>query len=394
MAPRKTRASASTVNLLDAVRGSAPLSRPNVRRLAAFANVHTCPTAAVAFAAGVDTNRTFAGSRLEMPFGQSPFAIGRGVAFENLLRQHGHAELRKVLTEGLGVDFSVAGVENLRQGYQPNRTGLAMRASVTKTRLKDIVTGSPDPIVLDGAVLRAEIGGFTAFFEADEMAIGVEGQILVGENKSWPIVDGRPTDEDALGAALDQAATYSLLGRRALDEAGVDPGLVSGDIVIITPKNTGLSPVLHRQNVESRIRRIERLLAAVPDVTAIAADIPAGLTFEGVATTTLPDDERLEVFAGIVDQLGSVYEPGSCLTSCGFAWACRECAFADGNPAVAGGQIARSLPGVASLSRVAELGHGAPASGAEAPAAGPIARAGRLYDEAVPVVLTSRRRTA
>ncbi len=131
MAPRKTRASASTVNLLDAVRGSAPLSRPNVRRLAAFANVHTCPTAAVAFAAGVDTNRTFAGSRLEMPFGQSPFAIGRGVAFENLLRQHGHAELRKVLTEGLGVDFSVAGVENLRQGYQPNRTGLAMRASVT-----------------------------------------------------------------------------------------------------------------------------------------------------------------------------------------------------------------------------------------------------------------------
>lgn len=394
MPARRNRSVAATTSALDVVRGAAPMSRPNVRRLAAFANVHTCPTAAVAFAAGVDTNRTFSGSRLQMPFGQSPFAIGRGVAFENLLRQHGHAELRKVLTEGLGVDFSVAGVENLRQGYQPNRTGLAMRASVTKTRLKDIVAGPTEPIVLDGAVLRAEIGGFTAFFEADEMAIGVGGQILVGENKSWPIVDGRPTDEDALGSALDQAATYSLLGRRALDDAGVDPGLVSGDVVIITPRNTGLSPVLYRQNVESRIRRIERLLAAVPDVVEIAADIPAGLTFDGVAATTVSDDDRLAAFADIVEQLGSAYEPGSCLTSCGFAWACRECAFANGDPAIAGGPIARSLPGVASLGRVAELGHGAPASRAEAPAAGAIARAGRLYEEAVPVAAPSRRRTA
>ena len=37
------------------IRGRVPMVRPNVRRLAAFANVHTCPTAAVAFAAGVDT---------------------------------------------------------------------------------------------------------------------------------------------------------------------------------------------------------------------------------------------------------------------------------------------------------------------------------------------------
>ena len=66
---------------------------------------------------------SFAGTALEMPFGQSPFAIGRGIAFENLLRQHGHAELRRVLTEGLGVDFSRAAIENLREGYQPNRSG-------------------------------------------------------------------------------------------------------------------------------------------------------------------------------------------------------------------------------------------------------------------------------
>ncbi len=395
MAKRSKSGRSSRANeALAAVRGSAPKASPNVRRLAAFANVHSCPTAALAFAAGVDSNRVLTGTRVEMAFGQSPFAIGRGVAFENLLRQHGHAELRRVLTGGLGVDFALAPVENLRQGFQPNRTGLTVRASVTKNHMKEIVTGPSRPIILDGAVLRADVGGVTAFFEADEMAIGVGGEILVGENKSWPVVDGRPTDDDALGSALDQAATYVLLGRRTLAEAGVDPDRVSGDVVIVTPRNTGLSPVLHRQNVDGRIRRVERLLAAVPAVSDIAASLPAGISFGAAADTSAADDARLEAFADITDRVGSAYEPGSCLTSCGFAWACRECAFGAGDPAVAGGSVARALPGVATLGRVDELGRGAPPSAAEVAAAGPIARAGRLYDEAVPVAAPRRRRSA
>src|SRR5207248_614697 len=137
-----------------------------------------------------------------------------------------------------------------------------------------------------------------------EMAIGVAGEIMVGENKSWPVVDGRPTDEDALGSALDQAATYVLLGRRTLEVAGIDPEHVSGNVVIVTPRNTGLSPVLHRQNVDGRIRRIERLLSAVPNVAQMATDIPPGLTFDAVADTEADDDTRIEAFAGIIDELG------------------------------------------------------------------------------------------
>jgi hypothetical protein len=379
---------------LDRVRGRAPTIRPNVRRLAAFASVHSCPTAAVAFAARVDTNRVLSGTAAEMPYGQSPFAIGRGVAFEALLRRHGHAELRRVLADGLGVDFSLAAIENLREGYQPNRTGLTLRASVTRRRMAEIVAAPPEPIVLDGAVLRADIGGLPAFFEADEMAIGVGGEIIVGENKSWPVVDGRPTDEEALGAALDQAATYVLLGRRTLDQAGVDPGRVSGNVVLVTPRNTGLAPVLHRQNVDGRVRRVERLLHAVPEVNDIAASIPPSVTFDRIADVSLPEEVRLEAFTEVTEELGRVYEPASCLTSCGFAWACRQCVFGAGDPAIAGGPIARALPGVSSLARVAELGRGAPPSVAEAPAAVPISRAGRLYDEVMPMSRPGMRRPA
>jgi hypothetical protein len=379
---------------LERIRGCARQARPSVRRLAAFADVHSCPTAAVAFAGRVDTNHALKGTALEMPFGQSPFAIGRGVAFEALLRRHGHAELRRVLTDGLGVDFAAAGIENLREGYQPNEKGRVMRASVTRSRMLEIVSAPSDPVVLDGAVLRADIGGLPAYFEADEIAIGVGGVIVVGENKSWPIVDGRPTDEDALGSALDQAATYVLLGRHVLDEAGLDPGLVSGAAVLVTPRNTGLTPVLHRQDVDGRVRRVERLLRAVPSVTEIAATIPPSVTFDGVADASRPEEARIEAFAEVVDTLGNDYKPASCLSSCGFAWACRRLAFNAGDPAILGGQVSRALPGVVRLGRVAELSRGAPPSAVEAPVAASIARAGRLVDEALPVVPSRDQRSA
>ena len=394
MTRRQRQPAPGAETALDRVRGRAPAMRANVRRLAAFAGVHSCPTAAVAFAARVDTNRVLAGTSAEMPYGQSPFAIGRGVAFEALLRRHGHAELRRVLTDGLGVDFSLAAIENLREGYQPNRTGLTLRARVTRDRMAEIAAAPPEPIVLDGAVLRADIGGLAAFFEADEMAIGVGGEIIVGENKSWPVVDGRPTDEDALGAALDQAATYVLLGRRTLDHAGVDPGRISDNVVLVTPRNTGLAPLIHRQDAGSRVRRVERLLSAVPDVNDIAASIPSSVTFDRIADTTLPEEARLDAFSEVTETLGRVYEPAGCLTSCGFAWACRRCVFAAGDPSIAGGPVARTLPGIASLERVAQLGRGAPPSLAEAPAAGPVARAGRLYDEVMSSRQSAERRSA
>jgi hypothetical protein len=392
--PRHQQPDPAAATALARVRGRAPEIRANVRRLAAFASVHSCPTAAVAFAARIDTNRVLAGTTMEMPFGQSPFAIGRGVAFEALLRRHGHAELRRVLTAGLDTDFTFAAIENLREGYQPNRTGLRMRATVTQTRMAEIADGPAEPVVLDGAVLEADVGGLPAFFEADEMAIGVGGQIIVGENKSWPVVDGKPTDEDALGAALDQAATYVLLGRQTLGQAGVDPACMSDSVVLVTPRNTGLAPSLHRQDVASRIRRIERLLSAVPDVQETAAATPASVTFDAVADQTLAETARLEAFGEVTDVLGRVYEPASCLASCGFAWACRQRLFADADPGLVGGQVARALPGIASLSRVAELGHGAPPSPAEEPAAVPLARAGRLYDEVIQVPGPPQRRTA
>ncbi len=374
---------------LTRIRGRAAVSRPNVRRLAQFATLHQCPTAAVTFAAGVDSDRIFAGTSLEMPFGQSSFAIARGIAFEKYLRRDNAQELREVLTEGLATDFSDAQIVNLRQGYPPNSVGMALRAAATRDLLVEIVSGAGEPVILDGAVLSGDVGGVPAFFEADEIAIGVGGEILVGEEKSWPIVDGRATDENALGAALDQQATYVLLGRTTLDNAGLDPNLLSSNAALINPRNTGLTPVLHRHNVEGRVRRIERLLDGVPRVADLAASIPSSVTFERVGDTARVEEERLDAFLAVTDTLGTAYEPSACLSSCGFAAACRRQAFASGNPSLVGSRTARALPGIADLGRVAELSRGAPPNSAEVESAALVARAGSLYDEAMALPMPS-----
>jgi hypothetical protein len=383
-----------TREALARLRGEAPLARPSVRRLAAFANVHSCRTAAVAFATGIDTNRALSGMKDAMPFGQSRFAIGRGAAFEALLRRGDHTALRRVLTEGLGIDFSEAVIDDLRRGFPRNRTGMAPRAEATLRRMAEIVSAPDGQIVLDGAVLKAEVGGQPAYFEADEMAIGSEGRILVGENKSWPIVDGRPTDEDALGAALDQAATYILLGRRTLEQAGEDPSALSDEAVLITPRNTGLTPVLHKQSVKARIGRVERLLDAVPDVAELASSVPSTVTFDRVSDKQLSPEVRTDAFTEVAHMLGTVYRPGSCLASCGFARLCRKRAFAVGDPAIAGEAVAHALPGTGGLRRVAELARGAAPTDAERPAAEVVARAARLYDEATIAPVVALRRSA
>ena len=367
---------------LTRIRGRSPIHRPNVRRLAQFAALNKCPTAGVAFAAGVDTNRLFAGTSLQMPFGQSSFAIARGISFENHLRRNDYAQLRSVLTEGYSVDFSTARIEDLRRGYPKNLAGMARRASVTRGLLVDIVSRGVGPVVLDGAVLAGDIGGVPSFFEADEIAIGIGGAVAVGEEKSWPIVDGRAVDEDALGAALDQQATYVLLGRQTLDSAGLDPHLLSSDAALINPRNTGLTPVLHHHNVEGRVRRIERLLAAVPAVSDIAASVPSSVTFDRVGDSSLSEGERFDAFSLVAETIGVEYEPGVCLSTCGLAAACRRRAFARGDVSLAGGLSSRALPGVADLGRAAELSRGAAPNESEAAAARLIARAGALYDDA------------
>jgi hypothetical protein len=365
---------------LDEIRGGAPRRSPTVRVLAAYAQHTDCRLAALGFAAGVNFDRLLTGTAFQMPFGQSPFAIGRGLAFEKMLRADHYAATLNLLRGLPHFPATGARVVSLREGYPSGPERMPLRARDTAALLARIVRGDPSaPHLIDGAVLAATIGGLRAYFEADALAALAGAELRVAEVKSFPKVDDR-VDPDKLGAALDQVAVYILLTRDEVLRQGGDPErLVSDRALLITPRNVGLTPTLSEQRVEARVRRARRLLDQIPRAADVAASVPAGVSFGTVADTGVEERRRLDLLHDLADRVGTAYQPG-CLATCGNARFCRARAFRDGSPCLAGTTALRLLPGVASLGRAEELTRGARPAGEEAPAAALLERAGRLYD--------------
>jgi hypothetical protein len=375
-------ASAQLEQRLAEIRGGAPSRSPNVRVLAGYSQHITCNLATLGFAAGVNFDRLLVKTRFQMPFGQSPFAIGRGLAFEKLLRADDYAAVRELFRALPGFPATGALVVNLREGYPKDGSAMPRRVEDTMKLLGKILRGEPTaPHLIDGAVLTAAIGGRTAYFEADALAAWAGAMIHASEVKSFPKVDER-VDPDKLGAALDQVAIYILLTRDAVLKLGGDPErLVSDRALLLTPKNVGMTPTLSEQRVTRRIERTRKLLESIPDPADVVTSLPRGVSFGPVADTAAEERVRLDVLHELANRVGTCYEP-SCLLTCGNAKFCRERAFRSGSVTVAGTGAAHLLPEVLTLDRAEELTHGAAPSPAEAPAAALLERAGRLYDDA------------
>jgi hypothetical protein len=347
-----------------------------VRALAAYARHTNCPLAALGFAAGVDFDRLLRGTPYQPPFGQSPFAFARGLLFEERLRRNNHEAMLRLLEEEAGAHLERPRVVNLRSAGT-----MAERSRMTLELLGLIVRRDPAaPHLIDGAVLRGVVGGVLAYFEADAAAACPGDQVRVAEVKSFPKVDGR-VDPEKLGDALDQVAVYALLARREVDRLGEDgERLVSDLALLITPRDVGLTPTLSVQSVRGRLARVEKLLASAPPAGDVAASVPAGLSFGPVGDARLPAEGRVARLHALADRVGTCYGP-ACLAGCGNAFFCRERAFRVGAPGLLGPGAARLLPGVGSLARAGDLSLGAAPGPEEAPAAGLLASAGRLYDE-------------
>jgi hypothetical protein len=373
------------------IRGVSPRRSPTVRVLADYSQHTDCNLATLGLSAGVDFDRLLTETRLQAPFGQSPFAFRRGLAFEKLLRNGNYAATAEVLREEMRYPSSGIRVEDLHERYPATAARMSLRARDTRAIIERIIRGDRSaPDLVDGAVLSATIGGRPAFFEADALAARTGGQIRVAEVKSFPKVDGR-VDAQKLGAALDQVAIYILLAREEVLRLGGDPDrLVSDLAMLITPLNVGMTPTLSVQRVANRIARIEKLLRSVPRAEDVVATVPTGLSFGPVADRNADENRRLDTLHGLADRVGTAYKP-TCLTTCGNALFCRERAFRQGLPCVAGTAAVRLLPGVTSLDRAEELSRGTLPTPGEKPAADQLARAGRLYDS---IGSSQSRRTA
>lgn len=87
---------------LTAIRGAAPRRSPTVRVLSAYAGHADCNLATLGFAAEVDFEAVLRGTVFEAPFGQSPFAIRRGITFEQFIAKDGYAQTLELLRTQMG----------------------------------------------------------------------------------------------------------------------------------------------------------------------------------------------------------------------------------------------------------------------------------------------------
>ena len=355
------------------VRGEAPAKSPTVRVLAAAPRQSDCPVAKVGLASCTDLDKLCDNSDYEAPFGQDPQAFQRGEMFERRVKEQGYAELLRLLRDQAGFPLPSVRIEDLRSRAPKNAQGLRLREVETRRLLRKIARQEPDaPNLIDGAVLRVQIGSCTAYFEADGLAAAASGQIHVAEVKSFPITDGR-CDGDKLGAAVDQAAWYALLCRLTLQAMGFSGDEVARSGFIVLPQGVGLQPTLLRQSLDHRIRRAQLLLQTAQSAGERLRDV------DGIAFPAPDDDDRFEKLEDLLDRLGTSYR-GECLADCGLARLCRARAHARSQPSLCGGRVTQQMPGILTLHRAGELVRGAPPAPIELHAASTLAMAGRLYD--------------
>ena len=264
--------------------------------------------------------------------------------FERRVKDHNYGALIQLLRDSAGFPMTSVRIEDLRSRFPPNLEGLN---SVLRKR-SGFCERSPATRRCrehhHGAVLMCKISGRTAYFEADSLAAAANGHVHVVEVKSFPYTDGR-SDPDKLGAACDQAAWYALLCRHGLIEEGLAPDVVSSDGFIIVATGLGLAPTMLLQSLDARIRRAERLLASTPNPDALLSQLPMDLQFPAADTDP---EQRVELLEDVLDAVGTNYKP-SCMQDCGMARLCRSRAHEASAISMCGSNVARQLPGVASL---------------------------------------------
>ncbi|MFD8948162.1 hypothetical protein [Streptomyces xanthophaeus] len=357
---------------LAGLRGPAVQPRPlDARALAALAANPGCSRRALLDGAGVD--KTVLASALGSPasFGQSQFAIVRGISFEAKVKGDGGAALLHLVHEHLGSaatppgpdarvpDLTAAGPEG-----RAARTALALREATTAGRTEGAWS------LLDHPMLALEVAGSPVYLEPDAVVVHPDGRWTVVEIKSFPMIDGA-ADPAKVGAAARQAAVYVLALEKTA--AKLDGAEVGQSVLLVCPKDfsnlPAAAPVDVRRERAVTLRQLERLTR----VEELAAALPEGLSFD----PSRPAEELTEA----VSAVDAAYAP-ECLAACELAFHCRAAARASDQVTALGRSVRGELGALTTVGQALAAADG-PAAPAGDPTAEALRHAARLRAEAL-----------
>ncbi|MEW9550905.1 hypothetical protein [Nonomuraea sp. NPDC050783] len=353
---------------LDALRGTTPPRPHDARAIAALAANPGCTRRALMDGAGLDKDAAARHLGFPAPFGQSPFAITRGNAFEALVKADGCAELLRLLRELLSLPVSEVAyhdVQNVGQDADA-RVGAHLRHAHTRALVDRAARGEHDAGTLyDHPLLALDIAGHTAYLEPDVVAFQLGGRFHIVEIKSFAVIDGQ-ADPAAVAGAARQAAVYVLALRTLLEELGHDPLRVSHEVVLVCPENFANRPVATLVDVRRQLAVLRRQLSRMTRLDRLMDGLPDDLTFD---LRPGEDGRPTRPVAELADALRRTtarYAP-ECLSTCDLCFFCRDEARQEGASDLLGRQVRDELGGVASVAEALGLADGTrePAEGQE-----------------------------
>lgn len=383
--PRSSTAGSSTAPIADRLaelRGPIPPRHHDARTIAALTANPGCARRAVLDAAGVDKRALAERIGFGPRFGQSPFAISRGNAFEKLVKADAGATLLALLRDevGLAVDGydgefaretdsdaedSETGEEDRwidlgegdrEQRYQRTRELVAAIAREPET---------PAPLA-DHPLLKLDVGGRAAYVEPDLVAFrartsgsasatGSEPapRWYLAEIKSFAVIDGR-ADPVKVAEAATQAAVYVLAFQALLADLGLPPEQVATDVVLICPKDFTNTPTAALVDVRRQLAAVRRQLERLPRIGELLESLDAGITFDlSKDSDGEPSRDAVELGKAVAT-IEARYAP-ECVSRCDMAFYCRDEARSGGCTDLLGRAVRDALGGVGSVQQALAL---------------------------------------
>lgn len=348
--------SSSVAQRLDRLRGPAAPRSHDARTIAALTSNPGCSRRAVLDAAGIDKRRLATHLGFETGFGQSPFAISRGNAFERQVKADGCAALLSLLREELKLDVPELGYVDLSRTEERADTREQRFQRTRELFAQALANPGGLAALADHPMLTLDVGGRTAYVEPDVVAFQVAGRFHIAEIKSFPVLDGQ-ADPAKVAAAATQAAVYVLALEQLLTGLGADRSLVATDVILVCPKDFGNAPAAALVDVRRQRAAVRRQLDRLPGIAALLAGIDPELTLDlRRAEDGTPTRPAAEVDKAVAT-IGANYAP-ECVSRCDMAFYCRAEARAEGSARLLGAAVQAELGGVDSLHQALDLAAG------------------------------------
>ncbi|MFF4772123.1 hypothetical protein ACFY05_04630 [Microtetraspora fusca] len=336
---------------LDALRGGAAPVDHNARTVAALAGNPGCDRRAVLDAAGISKRDTAVHLGHPAPFGQSPFALARARSFEELVKADRCAHLLRLLRETLGLPIpAIAYVDIPQAGGQATRE---LRHARTRKELRlaaesAVRDGSGDGTLVDHPLLTLPVAGHEVYLDPAVLAVQAGGRFHIVEIKSFAVIDGA-ADSAQVAAASRLSAVYVYALKAMFAAEGIDPGLVSHEVVLVCPKDFANHPTATLLDVRLQLAALRRQLSRLTRIDRILDRLPPDLTFSL--------EQSPAELARAVRTVEARYAP-ECLSTCEMAYFCRSDARGCGSLEVLGRVTRDDLGGLDSVDAVLDLAAG------------------------------------